>query len=334
MRPLGPRSKGHLHSDSASSGDSSGGFNCFPPVPTLEALDVSQVTLLTARSLMLLGSGSSASTLQCLVLDGCLRIDTSEYELDMCCDGIVEDDWTSDESNEEEESPKPKKSSIEDRELIESCLSLHLPALTELSAKGLSGVTPEHWAEILAGPTVSENENGQLPPLARFKSLKLGECALNPSVLARLLPPQQGSSSLATRADTGSAASVVETNPSMQHYPFRRYLPNCEATLTELDLSWAAESLPGRDALAFACAAGRSLQTLKLRCVNLEEIEVCTSSSIGSGGISTEDEDDEGVSGESRTGDAAGATRTSPLALLGQYCPNLKHLNVSVSAQT
>ena len=91
---------------------------------------------------MLLGSGSSASTLQSLVLDGCLRIDTSGYELDMCCDGIVEDDWTSDESNEEEENPKPKKSSIEDQEHIESCLSLHLSALTALSAKGLSGVTP------------------------------------------------------------------------------------------------------------------------------------------------------------------------------------------------
>jgi len=320
------------NSSSDSRGESSGGLNT-SYVPTLEALDVSQVMLLTARSLLVLSSGASAKTLKSLVLDGCQRIDTSSYELSMSRDIVVEEDWTSDESDEDEGVTKTKESGVENNKHCTSCLCLYLPALTTLSAKGLSGVMPDQWAEILAGPCMTEL--GQLPPLGRLVSLKLGECCLNPSVVAQLLPFQQGSSSVAANADSGSAGSTVETDSSEQRYPFGRHTPGFEATLTELDLSWAAESLSGSDALAFACAAGRSLQTLKLRCVNLEEVEDSTSSSsIGNGGVRESREEDQALSGDLQTEDVAGANLASVLALLGQYCPNLMHLNVSISART
>ena len=179
------------------------------------------------------------------------------------------------------------------------------PNLQRLNAKGLSNLSLEDWHRLVDSPTSA----------TRLRVLKLGECVLGASLAMALLPSAAKEAAMSSYrpAPSGSAqlnGEEARENNLAASAAIEAILgygsSDTFGSMEHLDLSWC-DGLSGKWAVALACASGPVLQTLKLRCLSLEN---------------DDDEGDDLVYPSS-------SVSMHPLVLIGQVCDVLTKLSVS-----
>jgi hypothetical protein len=210
------------------------------------------------------------------------------------------------------------------------------PSLQSLHAKGLRLVKSSAWCDYL------RLLNDGCP--SQMHDLQLGECSIGLDLVCQLLQvspvPSNKNNNINNNNDDdygggGGDGSICENNFVTKD----DVIVSCNTChLTHLDLSWC--ELPGCHALALACASGRHLQSLTLRCVALDQVSGVLLERRGS--AAAEEEDDDNFSFNSNTNFKA-RFRELPnvesydnmvLSTLGRCCPNLTELNLGRCGET
>lgn len=177
--------------------------------------------------------------------------------------------------------------------------SWNFPELISLQAKGIRLMKSSSWCY-------------HLQSCKHLIKVQLGESLIEHDLVNCLL-------NLPSSFDSDSVIdSVIDSGCTMTE----AHVKSDTCLFEDLDLSWS--EMPGCLAIALACASGKALKCLNLRCVGLDRVHAVT-----------EDNDETTISRQTLihlvelTHSLLEEEDNMVLSLLGSHCPNLIELNLS-----